>query len=221
MLPWWLRWWRICLHCGKPKFNPWVGKIPWRREWQLTLVFLPGEFHGQGSLADYSPRGCKESDTTERVTLSLSHIPNVQSPTQMHTHWVKLCFKLYVICLSLLPQNMGTTPEALRECPTTSSASASMMNHPYNSKPRCSQLWDGWARAVQRAQGAVRPPLLYPVTPRSSHFLLFATPVCDSRSLLLITLLTHSWNHKHIHTHVHTHTHPATKLCILGNLYPW
>ena len=74
------------------------------------------------------------------LTPSLSHIPNVQSLTQMHTHWVKPCFKLYVICLSLLPQNMGTTLEALRECPTTSSASASMMNHPYNSKPRCSQL---------------------------------------------------------------------------------
>ena len=38
--------------CG---FNPWVGKIPWRREWQPTLVLLPGEFHGQRSLAGYSP----------------------------------------------------------------------------------------------------------------------------------------------------------------------
>ena len=36
-------------------FNPWVGKMPWRREWQPTPVFLPGEFHGQGSLAGYSP----------------------------------------------------------------------------------------------------------------------------------------------------------------------
>ena len=34
-------------------FNPWVGKIPWRREWQPTLVFLLGEFHGQRSLAGY------------------------------------------------------------------------------------------------------------------------------------------------------------------------
>ena len=33
----------------------WVGKIPWRREWQLTAVFLPGEFRGQRSLAGYSP----------------------------------------------------------------------------------------------------------------------------------------------------------------------
>ena len=35
-------------------FNPWVGKIPWKREWPPTPVFLPGEFHGQRSLAGYS-----------------------------------------------------------------------------------------------------------------------------------------------------------------------
>ena len=46
-------------------FDPWVGKIPWRREWQLTLVFLPGEFHEERSRVGYSPRGHKESDTTE------------------------------------------------------------------------------------------------------------------------------------------------------------
>ena len=49
----------------RPGFDPWVGKIPWRRKWQPTPVFLPGESHGQRSLAGYSPEGCKESDTTE------------------------------------------------------------------------------------------------------------------------------------------------------------
>ena len=43
----------------------WVRKIPWRREWQPTPVFLPEEFHGQRSLVGYSPRCCKESDMTE------------------------------------------------------------------------------------------------------------------------------------------------------------
>ena len=42
-----------------------VGKIPWRRAWQPTPVFLPGEFHGQRRLVGYSPQGHKESDTTE------------------------------------------------------------------------------------------------------------------------------------------------------------
>ena len=37
------------------RFNPWVGNIPWRREWQPTPIFLPREFHGQRSLAGYSP----------------------------------------------------------------------------------------------------------------------------------------------------------------------
>ena len=49
-------------------FNPWVGKSPWRRKWPPTPVFLPGEFHGQGSLAGYSPWGLKESYRTELIT---------------------------------------------------------------------------------------------------------------------------------------------------------
>ena len=46
-----------------------VGKIPWKREWQPTPVFLPREFHGQGSLIGYSSWGCKELDTAEQLTL--------------------------------------------------------------------------------------------------------------------------------------------------------
>ena len=70
-LPWWLRWWRICLKFGRPGFDPWVGKIPWRRAWQPAPVFLPGESHGQRSLAGYSP-WCpwshKESDMPEQLS---------------------------------------------------------------------------------------------------------------------------------------------------------
>ena len=55
----------------KYEFDPWVGKIPWRRAGQPTPVSLPREFHGQRSLAGYSPWDCKESDTAERLTLSL------------------------------------------------------------------------------------------------------------------------------------------------------
>ena len=47
------------------QFDPWIMKIPWRSEWLPTPIFLPGEFHGQRSLADYSPWGPKESDRTE------------------------------------------------------------------------------------------------------------------------------------------------------------
>ena len=48
-------------------FDPWIGKTPWRRKWQPTLVFLPGEFHGQRSLVGYSPWGHKESNRTEHT----------------------------------------------------------------------------------------------------------------------------------------------------------
>ena len=48
-------------------FDPWVGRIPWRREWQPTPVFLLGESHGQRNLEGYSPWGRKESDTAEQL----------------------------------------------------------------------------------------------------------------------------------------------------------
>ena len=52
-LPWWLRWQRICLQCGRPGLDPWVGKIPLRRAWQPTPAFKPGESHGQKNLVGY------------------------------------------------------------------------------------------------------------------------------------------------------------------------
>ena len=54
-------------NAGQPGFDPWVRKIPWRKTWQPTPV-LPGESHGQRSLGGYSLQGCKESETTERLS---------------------------------------------------------------------------------------------------------------------------------------------------------
>ena len=51
--------------CRRHGFNPWVRKIPWRREWRPTPVFLLGESHGQRTLAGYGPQGHNELDTTE------------------------------------------------------------------------------------------------------------------------------------------------------------
>ena len=56
-LPCWLSWYRTRLWCRRHRFNSWAGKIPWRRKWQPTPVFLPGDSHGQKSLVGYSPRG--------------------------------------------------------------------------------------------------------------------------------------------------------------------
>ena len=54
----------------RPRFNPWVGKILWKRKWQPAPGFWPGEFQGQRSLAGYNPRSCKESDVTKRLIFS-------------------------------------------------------------------------------------------------------------------------------------------------------
>ena len=70
------------LQCRRPGFSPWVGKIPWRREWLPTPVFLPGESHGQRSLVGCSPCGHKESDTAERLTLSLHFQSHGRGPGQ-------------------------------------------------------------------------------------------------------------------------------------------
>ena len=70
----------------RPVFDPWVRKIPWRREWQPTPVFLPGEFHGQRSQAGYSPWGCNKLDIIEQLTLSLSlfHAVVRNNPKRAH-----------------------------------------------------------------------------------------------------------------------------------------
>ena len=85
----------VCLQCGRPGFDPWIGKIPWRRKWQPTPVFLPGESHGQRSLVDYSPQGHKESDMTERLHFQLKYylcvsIISVKKPSTWKQNKMKI-----------------------------------------------------------------------------------------------------------------------------------
>ena len=65
---------------GGDGFDPWVRKIPWRREWLPIPVFLPREFHGQKSLVGYRPWGCKESDTTEQLKHHMSFYMGLEYP---------------------------------------------------------------------------------------------------------------------------------------------
>ena len=67
-------------NAGDPALIPGSGKIPGRREWQPTPVFLPGEFHGHRSLTGYCPWDCKESDTTEQLTHILNPHTNLHYP---------------------------------------------------------------------------------------------------------------------------------------------
>ena len=75
-----LSWRRICLQCRRPGFDPWVGKIPWRRERLPTPVFWPREFHGL-----YRPWVHKESDMTVQLSLS----PLSWSFLRSQTSWIQ------------------------------------------------------------------------------------------------------------------------------------
>ena len=69
-----------CRRCKRCNFHPWVGKVHWRRAWQPTPVFLPGEFHGQRSLAGYISWGGKELDKTEATQQCICGFTPEQGP---------------------------------------------------------------------------------------------------------------------------------------------
>ena len=83
-----------CRRYERHRFNPWVGKIPWKKKWQPTPVFLPGKCHGQRYLVDSCPWGHKELDTTERqcnakmlTWLSVQFSSVAQSCPTLATPW--------------------------------------------------------------------------------------------------------------------------------------
>ena len=87
----------------RPGFNPWVGQIPWRKERLPTPVFWPEEFHGL-----YSPWGQKESDTTERLSLTHQftdahldcfHLPAITNQAVMNSY--VQCFCVNIALMSL------------------------------------------------------------------------------------------------------------------------
>ena len=92
--PLWLSWQRICLQCGRPGFDPWVGKITWRRERLPTPVFWPGEVHEL-----YSPCGRKASDTTKQLSLKEQYPRNQWMKEQEILFSEKKERKLFWFCL--------------------------------------------------------------------------------------------------------------------------
>ena len=97
-----------CRWYTRPGFNPWVGKIPWRRKWLPTPVSLPGKSHGQRSLAGYTPWDHEQLDTTEWL----------HTHTHTHTHTLKIPAiefrNVYYLVSLILPDRMiwdkfGTT----------------------------------------------------------------------------------------------------------------
>ena len=72
----------VRVQCRRPGFDLWVGKIPWRRKWKSIPVSLPGESHGQRSLAGYNLWGHKEPDMTERLSLHTQGMINWFLPSK-------------------------------------------------------------------------------------------------------------------------------------------
>ena len=106
-------WSRNCKNC---RLLPWVGKIPWRRKWQLTLVFLPGKFYGQRSLAGYSPAAAAakslQSDSVQ---------PHRWQPTRLPRPWDSPGKNTGVGCHFILQyMKMKSESEVAQLCPTLS-----------------------------------------------------------------------------------------------------
>ena len=79
----WLSGKKSACNAGDNRFDPWVGKIPWRKKCQANPVFLPGKSHGQRRLVDYSPWGHKESDMTERLNNNKNGSKNILHKVNM------------------------------------------------------------------------------------------------------------------------------------------
>ena len=92
--------------------DPWVGKIPWRRKWYPTPVFLPGKSHGQRNLAGYSPWGCKELDITDQAhthitTKAKNDSPSLSAAQILQNLSSMTVYPTAIVCLYLdIPQNL-------------------------------------------------------------------------------------------------------------------
>ena len=106
-LPWWLRWQRICLQCGRPRLIPELGRSPGRGRGNPLQYSCLENPHGQRSLSGYSPWGCKELDTTERLSTALSRFVvvshfNLQVANSMMSIFSYLICQLYSFLVECL-----------------------------------------------------------------------------------------------------------------------
>ena len=71
--------------CRRRGFDPWPGRVPWKRNWQPTPAFLPGNPHGQRKLTDYRLGGHKELDTTEQLSTANDSLEHLASHVSSNT----------------------------------------------------------------------------------------------------------------------------------------
>ena len=101
-----------CRRSKIQSLNPWVGKIPWSRKWQSTPLLLPGEFHGQRSLAGYSPQGHKDQTCLKQLrTDSIDHntLRKILKELGIPEHFTFLLKNLYTGQEATIWAREGTT----------------------------------------------------------------------------------------------------------------
>ena len=91
------------------RFNTWVEKIPWRRKWPFTPVFLPGKSHRQGSLAGYNLWGGKGSDMTEHTHTHVHKSTAIQDPLRWMNGYFAMTTTSYIICGFWCPMKIPST----------------------------------------------------------------------------------------------------------------
>ena len=99
-----------CRSCG---FNPWVGKIPWRRKWQPSPVFLPGESHEQRSLAGYSPWGHKQIALSQ---WALTHAQKKINSFQMLNCWATVLVTMKTVWVHCKYAQQVHTTNFINQC---------------------------------------------------------------------------------------------------------
>ena len=153
--------------CRTSRFDPWVGKIPWRRKWESTPVFLPAELHGQRSLVGYSPQGHKQLDRMECPAGSQQVGRGV---LRWQIWFIKRIWKIHILASSPLPvMKWGQRIKKKKCCFIQTKLVCQLCVQPvglsvWNSCPRMTTLGIlDWAPVV--FQYAAPAPSLYPQTP--------------------------------------------------------
>ena len=106
-LTWWLRQWRICLQCGRPGFDPWIGKIPWKTAWQPIPVFLSGESpwtEEPGGLQSMGSQRVRHDWATKHKHMFLENLYSWNSKERIWSFWslVYIYIHIYVcVCVCI------------------------------------------------------------------------------------------------------------------------
>ena len=89
----------FCLQCGRPGFNPWARKIPWRRKWQPTAVLLTGKFHGWRILVGrlHTVHGITKSQTRLSTFTGPIGPRKIIAPTRQQGQWLKCGLALLMV----------------------------------------------------------------------------------------------------------------------------